>query len=148
MASKVGKISRVAADWTDSLLILLSLSCDLFWFWNTSNYSCSHFYYQKLPLLRSALISCLWLYICFVLGFFWPVIHIFFFIFFSVMVYHRTLNAVHWALQEDLAVYLLIPNSQILPPPSPWWPQVCALCLCILFLFCRYVDFLSFWLHM
>ena len=56
--------------------------------------------------------------------------HIFFFIFLSIMGYHRTLNTVPCALQKDLAVHsfsiyteshLLIPNAHAYPlsPHSP-----------------------------
>ena len=65
-------------------------------------------------------------------------IHPFFFTFFSIMVYHKTLNIVLYSrtllfihfLYNSL--HLLIPNSQSFPPPTPshpWQPQVCSLFL-------------------
>ena len=54
-------------------------------------------------------------------------IYIFFFIF-PIMVYHRVLNTVPYAIQQDLVVYplytkllhLLILNSQFIPPLYPF----------------------------
>ena len=52
-------------------------------------------------------------------------LYIFFFVFFSIMVYHRILNIVPCAIQSDTVVYpsyihnslhLLVPNAQSFPP--------------------------------
>jgi len=55
----------------------------------------------------------------------------------SMMVYFRILDIVPCAVQDVLvvhfiysSVYLLIPNSQVIPHPTcPWQPKVCPLCL-------------------
>ena len=65
--------------------------------------------------------------------------YIYFFMSFSIMVYHKILNIVPCAIQQDLIYtiyliytswHLLIPNSQPFPlSPLPWQPQVSSLCL-------------------
>ena len=68
-------------------------------------------------------------------------LYTFFFIFLSMMVYHRILNIVPCATQQNLVVHpalydslhLLTWNSQSLPPP--WQPQACSLCLWVEFCF-------------
>ena len=68
-----------------------------------------------------------------------------FLICFSLMVYSRISARVPCALQQDIhsvynSQYLLIPNTQCLPPPPPQQSQVCSLCSDVsLFLFCRQV---------
>ena len=71
-------------------------------------------------------------------------IYTFFFIFFSIMVYHRILNIVPCAIQQDIvffllviyfihiSVYMSIQISQfkpLQPPPAfpPWCPYICSL---------------------
>ena len=63
-------------------------------------------------------------------------IHIctFFFLFFSIMVYHRILNIVPYMvgscclfILQNKSLHLLIPNSQSIP--LLWWQEVCFLCL-------------------
>ena len=71
-------------------------------------------------------------------------IYIFFFIFFSIVVCHKILTTVpcayNWILLFIHPIYdsvnLLIPNSQSFPPPpTPWQPQVCTVCLWAWFYF-------------
>ena len=61
-----------------------------------------------------------------------------FFIFFSIMVHHRILNSsLRYIYSRTLlfihsnyaSLHLLILNSQSIPPPPPWQPQDCCLCL-------------------
>ena len=76
-----------------------------------------------------------------------PQQHTFFLKFVSIMVYHRVLNIVPCAMQQDLVAYpfhvqqlnslhLPIPNSHCIPPLLPWQPHICSPCLW-LFLFHR-----------
>ena len=48
------------------------------------------------------------------------------------MLHRRTLLFFH-SLYNSL--HLLIPNSSSIPPPIPWEPQVCSLCLWVCFYF-------------
>ena len=70
-------------------------------------------------------------------------IHTHTYVFFSIMVYHKSLDIVPCTIRQDLVVYLSYrwqfvsssPNDQSNPPlpPSPWQPQVYALCLWVCF---------------
>ena len=83
--------------------------------------------------------------------------HIYIFkIFFSIMVYHSLLNTVPCDIQLDLvfihslcnSLCLLIPNSQSIPPltPFPSKPQLCFLCLWVCFCFIDRFIYVIFWI--
>ena len=51
------------------------------------------------------------------------VMYMFFFVFFSIMVYYKILNIGPRVIQQDLIV-CLFPNSQFIPPPPLFSPLV------------------------
>ena len=73
----------------------------------------------------------------------------------------RRFNRVPCAIQQDPtdihstcnSLHLLTPNSKSIPPPPPWQPQVCSLCLWVFFcsvdrFICAVLDSTDKWHHM